>query len=64
MNEQILFDLAVEAYGIPHPYLSEADVEFAKLLIKKCAEIVASNPNIGTSLAASNILKHFDIVGN
>ena len=59
MNEKIK-EIAVQAkveHCISHVRLQE----FAELLIKEGAKVVYSNPNIGTSLAASNMMKHFGI---
>lgn len=61
-----LKELAIEAGLISENYngfdrteLSGAEKKFAELLLKEASEVVASNPNIGTSLASSRMLEHF-----
>ena len=62
-----LEELAIEAglisaiyNGFDRTKLSTAEKKFADLLLKEAADVVASNPNIGTSLASSRMLEHFE----
>ena len=53
--------ISAEYNGFDRTNLSAAEKKFAELLLREASEVVASNPNIGTSLASSRMLEHFGI---
>lgn len=50
-----------EFNGFDRTKLNASEYRFAELLLKRAYVIITQNPNIGTSLAGDNLLKHFEI---
>lgn len=59
MNERIK-ELMKQA-DYPAPEIALRAQKLIELVIEECYRVVVSNPNIGTSLAAHNMKKHFGI---
>ena len=53
--------ISAEYNGFDRTKLNASEYRFAELLLKRAYSIITEKPNIGTSLAGDNLLKHFDL---